>query len=96
MHLEHDKPKRGEEIQDENGYLEPQILMQREQSLPGANFAQRLLAALERAGVPAKPAVVEREFNQRFWGKPITLHGARLWLRGETFPSHDKVLCLAE
>jgi transcriptional regulator with XRE-family HTH domain len=59
-------------------------------------FAQRLLAALERAGVPAKPAVVEREFNQRYWGKPITLHGVRLWLRGETLPSHDKVLCLAE
>ena len=59
-------------------------------------FAQRLLAALERAGVPAKPAGVEREFNQRYWGKPITLHGVRLWLRGETFPSHDKVLCPAE
>lgn len=59
-------------------------------------FAQRLLAALEQAGVPAKPAVVEREFNQRYWGKPITLYGVRLWLRGETIPSHDKVLCLAE
>jgi hypothetical protein len=59
-------------------------------------FAQRLHAALERAGVPAKPAVVEREFNQRYWGKPVTLYGVRFWLRGETIPSHDKVLCLAE
>lgn len=59
-------------------------------------FAQCLLEALERAGIPPKPAVVEREFNQRFWGKPITLYGVRLWLRGETFPSHDKILCLAE
>jgi hypothetical protein len=50
----------------------------------------------ERAGVPPKPAVIEREFNQRFWGKPITFHAARLWLRGETLPSHDRLLCLAE
>jgi len=61
-----------------------------------AEFAQRLLAALERAGVPPKPAVIEREFNQRYWGKPITFHAARLWLRGETLPSHDRLLCLAE
>lgn len=59
-------------------------------------FAQRLKAALERVGVAPRPAVVEREFNQRYWGKPITLHAARLWLRGETLPSHDKLLCLAE
>lgn len=61
-----------------------------------AEFAQRLHAALERAGVPPKPALIEREFNQRYWGKPITLHAARLWLRGETIPSHDRLLCLAE
>lgn len=59
-------------------------------------FSQRLLAALERAGVPAKPTVIEREFNQRYWGKPITLHAVRLWLRGETMPTHDRLLCLAE
>ncbi len=59
-------------------------------------FSQRLLAALDRAGVPAKPTVIEREFNQRYWGKPITLHAARLWLRGETMPTHDRLLCLAE
>lgn len=61
-----------------------------------AEFAQRLMAALSAAGVPPKPAVVEREFNQRYWGKPITLHAARLWLKGETIPSHDRLLCLAE
>jgi hypothetical protein len=59
-------------------------------------FSQRLLTALDRAGVPAKPTVIEREFNQRYWGKPITLHAARLWLRGETMPTHDRLLCLAE
>jgi hypothetical protein len=60
------------------------------------DFAQRLNAALARAGVPAKPAVVEREFNQRFWGKPVTLHAVRYWLRGNSIPAHDKLLCLAE
>lgn len=61
-----------------------------------AEFSQRLLAALDRAGVPARPTVIEREFNQRYWGKPITLHAVRLWLRGETIPTHDRLLCLAE
>lgn len=59
-------------------------------------FAKRLHEALVRAGIPAKPTVVEREFNQRYWGKPITLHGVRYWLRGESISSHDKLLCLAE
>ena len=59
-------------------------------------FAKRLQEALARAGVPAKPAVIEREFNQRYWGKPVTLHAARYWLRGESIPTHDKLLCLAE
>lgn len=59
-------------------------------------FAKRLQAALENAGVPVRPAVIEREFNQRYWGKPVTLHAVRYWLRGESFPSHDKLLCLAE
>jgi hypothetical protein len=61
-----------------------------------AEFAKRLQKALETVGVPAKPAVLEREFNQRYWGKPITLYGVRRWLRGESFPAHDKILCLAE
>lgn len=48
------------------------------------------------AGYEAKPAVLEREFNQRYWGKAVTLHGVRRWLRGETFPAQDKLLALAE
>lgn len=59
-------------------------------------FAKRLQVALESAGIPAKPAVIEREFNQRYWGKPVTLHAVRYWLRGESVPTHDKLLCLAE
>lgn len=48
------------------------------------------------AGYEAKPAVLEREFNTRYWGKPMTLHGVRRWLRGETLPTHGKLLVLAE
>jgi len=59
-------------------------------------FAKRLQAALENAGIPVRPAVIEREFNQRYWGKPVTLHAVRYWLRGESIPTHDKLLCLAE
>jgi hypothetical protein len=59
-------------------------------------FADRLREAMTAAGYEPKPAVLEREFNTRFWGKPMTLHGVRRWLRGETLPSQDKLLVLAE
>jgi hypothetical protein len=51
---------------------------------------------MEAIGYEAKPAVLEREFNLRSWGKPMTLHGVRRWLRGETLPAQDKLLVLAE
>jgi transcriptional regulator with XRE-family HTH domain len=59
-------------------------------------FAIRLREAMEAAGYEAKPSVLEREFNLRYWGKAITLHGVRRWLRGESMPTHDKLLTLAE
>jgi len=59
-------------------------------------FANRLCCALAQAGYAAKPAVLEREFNLRYWGKPVTLHGVRRWLRGEALPTEDKLLVLAQ
>jgi len=59
-------------------------------------FANRLRAAMVAAGYEPKPAVLEREFNTRYWGKPMTLHGVRRWLRGETLPTHHKLLVLSE
>lgn len=59
-------------------------------------FADRLREAMTAAGYEPKPAVLEREFNTRYWGKPMSLHGVRRWLRGETLPTHDKLLVLAE
>ena len=42
---------------------------------------------MKTSGSKAKPAVLEREFIDRYWGKPLTLHGVRSWLRGETLPT---------
>lgn len=58
-------------------------------------FAARLKKAMETAGYEAKPAVLEREFNQRYMGSPLTLHGVRKWLLGESLPSEDKIHVLA-
>lgn len=59
-------------------------------------FADRLRTAMEKAGYEPKPAVLEREYNLRCWGKPMTLHGVRRWLCGETIPGQEKLLVLAE
>lgn len=61
-----------------------------------AEFARRLREAMLRAGYEPRPAVLEREFNQRYWGKAVTLHGVRRWLLGETVPAQDKLLALAK
>ena len=59
-------------------------------------FADRLREAMRAAGYDPRPVVLEREFNTRYWGKPMTLHGVRRWLRGETLPTQEKLLVLAE
>lgn len=60
------------------------------------NFASRLQAAMQARGFEAKPAVLEKQFNLHFNGEPMTLHGVRRWLRGETLPSQDKLIALAQ
>lgn len=54
-------------------------------------FANHLKKAMEAAGLEPIPSVLEREFNQRYMGTPMTLHGVRRWLLGETLPSIDKL-----
>jgi hypothetical protein len=61
-----------------------------------SKFALRLREAMVSAGYEARPAVLEREFNQRYLGEPVTLHGVRRWLEGETIPREDKLLVLAQ
>ncbi len=59
-------------------------------------FAKQLREAMIREGYEAIPSVLEREFNLRCWGRSVSLHGVRRWLRGETMPTEDKLLVLAE
>ncbi|PMR74364.1 transcriptional regulator [Billgrantia endophytica] len=59
-------------------------------------FAERLARAMREAGYEPRPAVLEREFNLRYWGKAVTLQGVRRWLCGETLPKQEKVQVLAE
>lgn len=59
-------------------------------------FAERLKKAMLDAGYEARPAVLEREFNLRYWGRPVTFQAVRRWLRGDSMPEQDKLLVLAE
>ena len=61
-----------------------------------SGFAERLGASMARAGYAARPSVLEREFNTRYWGRSVTLQGVRRWLRGEAIPSQDKLQVLAD
>ena len=59
-------------------------------------FAERLRHALDAAGVRPSPTVVANEFNQRYWGRSITPHTAPNWLLGQSLPTQDKLVVLAE
>lgn len=61
-----------------------------------AEFAQRLRDAMLAAGYPDRPAVLEREFNSRYWGRSVTFQAVSRWLRGESIPAQDKLQVLAE
>lgn len=59
-------------------------------------FAKRLSAAMLAAGYPDRPAVLEREFNSRYWGRSVTFQAVSRWLRGQSIPAQDKLQVLAE
>ena len=59
-------------------------------------FAARLAEAMKMQGYKVEPAVLEREFNLRHYGKPMTLHGVRKWLIGASIPPYEKIITLAE
>ena len=61
-----------------------------------AEFSQRLRKAIEDAGYPVRPIVLEREFNTRYWGQSVTVQAVRRWLRGEAIPSQEKLQVLAD
>ncbi|MBK9250792.1 MAG: transcriptional regulator [Proteobacteria bacterium] len=61
-----------------------------------AAFARRLRAALQDAGVEASAAVVEKRFNSRYSGTPVTVQAISGWLTGRYMPKLDKLRVLAE
>lgn len=61
-----------------------------------AAFASRLRQAMIAKGWRDRPSVLERKFNTRYEGRPMSLHGVRRWLLGETMPPQDKLVVLAE
>jgi len=58
-------------------------------------FAERLRGAMAAAGYEARPAILEKEFNSRYWGRSVTFQAVSRWLRGEAIPSQDKLQVLA-
>lgn len=68
-----------------------------EEFIQRTKFSRRLKLALDRLNPPGRTGVawLTREFNQRYNGKPISVHAARKWLMGESIPTHDKLLTLA-
>ena len=59
-------------------------------------FAKRLITAMQTQGYEAKPSVLEREFNLRHNGKPVTFAGVSKWLKGTAMPSAYKLLTLTK
>lgn len=59
-------------------------------------FSQRLAEAMKAAGYVPRPAVLEREFNTRYWGRPVTYQAVTRWLKGGAVPEQDKLQTLAE
>ena len=59
------------------------------------SFSSRLQIALQRKGKRVSATVLEREFNLRWRGAPITVNATRKWLLGLAVPTLDKLWVLA-
>lgn len=61
-----------------------------------SEFAERLKQAMLAAGYEPRPGVLEKEFNTRYWGPPVSFQAASSWLKGAFVPAQDKLQVLAE
>jgi transcriptional regulator with XRE-family HTH domain len=59
-------------------------------------FAIRLKKAMEKAGYKPEAAVLERGFNQHYYGEGVTIQGVNKWLKAQSIPKHDKVIAIAK
>jgi len=60
-----------------------------------ADFARRLRAALHDADIEASASVLEKRFNQRYEGAPVSEQAIGQWLNGRVMPRQDKLRVLA-
>ena len=60
-----------------------------------AEFSARLRAALKEARIEASPVVLEKRFNSRYDGAPVTSQAISGWLNGKAIPRQDKLRVLA-
>ena len=59
-------------------------------------FSERLRAAMKAQRLDVSGAVLEREFNLQWPGKPVRRQTAWKWLNGEAIPTQDKLQALAK
>ena len=59
-------------------------------------FRERLIGSLLAAGFDSNPTSFARDFNIRANGATVTVHGARKWLFGESFPTQERLNILAK
>lgn len=64
-------------------------------SIERQEFCARLVSALMAAGCPTAPTALARGFNGRAGGAAVTVHGARKWLTGDSFPTQERLHVLA-
>jgi len=60
-----------------------------------AEFSARLRAALKAANIEASASVLEKRFNSRYGGTPVTAQAISQWLHGKAMPRQDKIRVLA-
>jgi transcriptional regulator with XRE-family HTH domain len=58
-------------------------------------FSDRLRAAMKARGLEASAAVLEREFNLRWAGKPVGRQTVWKWINAQSIPTQDKLQELA-
>ena len=58
-------------------------------------FAHRLEQAMAAKSIKHSPTVLANLFNEAFAGDDVGAHTARNWMLGKSFPTQDKLVCLA-
>ena len=59
-------------------------------------FALRLEQAMAAKSIKHSPTVLQKLFNAEFGGSDVGAHTARNWILGKSFPTQEKLICLAK